>query len=51
MTRAGGAAPTKRPTTCGVRSADTGGYCSHTCLPPPRAAVVAGRPSRPAVAA
>src|SRR5262245_15978424 len=47
---AGGSLPTNLPTTCGVRSADTAGYCSHTWRPA-GAAAAAARPSSPAVAA
>src|SRR5512139_586671 len=50
LTLAGGSAPTNLPTTCGVRSDDTAGYCSQTWRPA-GTATCAARPSSPAVAA
>lgn len=47
---AGGSAPMNLPTTCGVRSDDTAGYCSHTWRPV-GTAIDTARPSSPAVAA
>src|SRR6185436_20934531 len=48
VTFAGGSLPTNLPTTCGVRSADTAGYCSQTWRPA-GIATDAARPSSPAV--